>query len=211
MMFEGHYSEWRSRRIGRLVEMLGGPKWFEGKRVLELAAGHGHVSAALAHMGAIPTAADGRIEHVEAMRRTLDGVEVVHLDQRYPYRIGDFDLVLHWGVLYHMRADRWMQDLADAMAHAPLMCLETEVCDSDDPDHILDIEESGYDQSMDGIGVRPSAAAVERFLSEMGVDWIRHDDAALNADIHRYDWKVGGTGLYIVGLRRFWMCQKEKK
>jgi hypothetical protein len=208
-VFDGHYNLWRERRLSKLIGLLGGTAGLKGKRTLELAAGHGGVSAALASMGAIPTAADGRIEHVQHMEKHLSGVRILHVDQRNPYHVGDFDMVIHWGVLYHLRPSRWRFDLADASAHAPIMFLETEVCDSDDPNHVLEVEENGYDQSMDGVGVRPSADAVETTIRELGMSFKRYDDEDIGTDLHRYDWKVGGTGRYIVGMRRFWMCRKD--
>ena len=208
--FDGHYNPWRERRLNKLVGLLGGSASLKGKRTLELAAGHGGVSAALADMGAIPTAADGRTEHVDHMRENLKGVHVIHLDQRYPYHVGDFDIVIHWGVLYHLPPSRWESDLADASAHAPIMFLETEVCDSDDPDHVLRVEEAGYDQSMDGVGVRPSAAAVEMALRQLGMNFNRYDEEDIGTDLHKYDWKVEGTGRNIMGMRRFWMCRKDE-
>lgn len=209
-MFEGHYEEWRHRRIEKLVSLLGGRGAMPGMRVLELAAGHGHVSRMLAEMGAVVTATDGRREHVEFMRNNLEGIHVIHLDQRSGYHIGEFDVVIHWGALYHLSKDRWRHDLADAMSHAPMMCLETEVCDSDDPECIIEVEEhKGYDQSMDGLGVRPSAPAVESAISSIGAVWERHDDPKLNANIHRYDWKVEGTRSWAHGMRRFWICRRK--
>jgi len=208
-MFEGHYTEWRRKRVEKLVELLGGKDSIKDMRILELAAGHGHIANMLSEMGGIVTAAEGRMEHVDFMKRNLNGIEVVHIDQRECYNVGMFDIVLHWGILYHLSPSRWRQDISDAASHAPIMCLETEVCDSDDPNFILETQESGYDQSMDGVGVRPSAPAVEHVLSSLGLTWERHDDPALNTEQHNYDWKNAGTGSWAHGMRRFWICRRK--
>lgn len=210
-MFDGHYQNWRDRRVDKLIEIMGGSSWFAGKKVLELGAGHGHVSMKLAELGAVATAAEGRIEHVETMRQQLVGVNVVHLDQRMGYDIGTYDLVVHWGVLYHLPLWRWKEDIHDAARHAPVMCLETEVCDSDDPDFALEVlEPDSYDQSMEGMGVRPSAAAVERAVLSAGMIPERYDDENIGTDVHRYNWTVSGTNGWEHGMRRFWMCRRTK-
>lgn len=212
-MFEGHYVEWRINRLKKLVDLLGGEKYIKGLKVLELAAGHGGISAELLKMGAIPTATDGRVEHVDYMKHHLHGVNILHVDQRYPYSLGKFDLVIHWGVLYHLHPDRWMHDLADAASHAPILCVETEVCDSENPECILRVEEQGYDQSLEGVGTRPSAAAVEKVFRDIGLEFTRYDSKEINSfdsDIfHQYDWAVKNTNTFQHGLRRFWMCRHK--
>ena len=122
-----------------------------------------------------------------------------------------FDLVIHWGILYHLT--NWQQDLASALRHTNLLCLESEVGDSEDPTHDPKVREgwpgdSALGEEGDSDGSRPSAAHVEKILDDLGCTYTRYDDADLNFHYHKYDWKANNTGLAPAGQRRFWLVRK---
>ena len=118
-----------------------------------------------------------------------------------------FDIVIHWGVLYHL--NDWKSDLISTLKHSDLIFLESEVSDSDDVNFDLKIKEKdGYDQALDGIGSRPSANNVELFIKNLGFDIERFDDENLNSTFHQYNWKVTNTNTWRHGLRRFWIIKK---
>lgn len=204
-----HYNLWRKNRLNKLYEILGGRDWFKDKLILELAAGHGHVGRELQELGAIVVFSDGSEENVEEIKkRCKENTEIFFIDQDEPWNLNrKFDLVIHWGVLYHL--DNWEQDLKTALEHASLLCLETEVCDSDDPAHELKVPEHWYDGAKHGIGSRPSPAKIEKFLFEHNKKFVRYDDSSLNAHYHHYDWPIQNTKEAPGGQRRFWFIREN--
>lgn len=206
--FEGHYDAWRTSRI-RKIESLYGKEFFRGKSLLELGCGLGHVGLYFRSLGADVTFADGRSEYIEDIKSRYPEVSTLVLDQdKNWFILKRFDIVIHWGVLYHL--NNWQRDLRCALAHAPLLFLETEVCDSDDPTFEIKVDEpaEGYDQALHRTGSRPSAPMIEEHLAALSAAFIRFDDSRINADIHRYDWQIKNTKTWEHGLRRFWLVKR---
>lgn len=237
----GHYEGWRHTRITKLVSLLGGEEWFKGKAVLELACGFGHTSELISQWGALVTLAEGREPHAKhaAQHHAPPGRPVIHLNQDHRWNLDHdiypmyvrqpsneiveekwdakpnpvkFDLVIHWGVLYHL--NNWQQDLECALRHTDLLCLESEIADSLDPTYDQKVSESWADAALStseggsSRGSRPSASHVENVLDSLGCTYTRYDDAALNFRYHKYDWKVNDTGEFPPGQRRFWLVRK---
>jgi SAM-dependent methyltransferase len=208
--FAGHYHEWRRKRIRAIVQRYGAD-WFDGARVLELGCGFGDIGAALTTLGADVTLAEGRPEHVSVIADRYPGLPADRLavyDAEGPWPFIDrFDLVVNMGLVYHV--DQWQRSIIGSLRTADRVVLETEVCDSDDPHLVVKTVEEGPDQSLSGIGSRPSAAAVESLLRAEGFRFERVTDNRCNAAFHRYDWEVRNTGGWEHGLRRFWFCWRD--
>lgn len=199
--FEGHYIKWREARINKLVEIFG-INWFKGKEILELACGYGHNGRKLREMGAIVTQTEGDEEYAK-----VSGALV--LDQDKPWDLGKvFDMVIHWGVLYHL--DDWRRDLRTAIKHGKIIALESEVLNSDDPAAEEKLGEGWYDGALNATATKMSAAAVEKVITEEGATFERYDDSNLNVEYHRYNWQVGDfDGKWASALRRFWIIKNE--
>jgi len=208
--FAGHYHEWRRKRIRAIVRRYGAD-WFDGARVLELGCGFGDIGAALTTLGADVTLAEGRPEHVSVIADRYPGLPADRLavyDAEGPWPFTDrFDLVVNMGLVYHV--DNWQRSIIGSLRSADRVVLETEVCDSDDPYLVVKTVEEGPDQSLSGVGSRPSAAAVEHLLRTEGFRFERVADNRCNAAFHRYDWPVRNTGGWEHGLRRFWFCWRD--
>lgn len=203
----GLYPEWRRSRIDFLTDLLGGKEWFVGKTVLELACGGGETGRELLELGALVTFSDVRIEYVDALK--LMGYDAEIIDQNAHWDLNrKFDLVIHWGVLYHLQ--NWKIDLECALNHTNFMCLEAQCSDYLDPTYSKDRDEGGFDQSLAGIGVRVSPYHVEAVLTELGATFTRYDDAKLNAGWHHYDWapETHTDNRDQDGMRRFWMVKR---
>ena len=208
--FYGHYVDWRKSRIEKLISILG-ESWFNGKTILELGCGYGDIGRELQKLGSLVTFAEGKKEHVEQMKLMGRGPEIILLDQDNDWCLNrKFDLVIHWGVLYHL--DNWKRDLEISIKHGKIVSLETEVIDSDDPEIESKLEECWYDGALNHVGSRMSAGNVEKVFNEIGVVFNRYDDKDLNASYHCYDWKVGerSPGIWSSGTRRFWMIYNDK-
>ncbi len=202
--FEGHYVEWREKRIAAIEDHYG-RDWFAGKSVLEVGAGFGDIGVHFAKIGARVTCSDARQSHVkEARRRHPDLAQVFQADIDQPYEsLGvNHDLLLHLGVLYHLKDPE--EGVRRALAAARHVVLETEVADSDDPELVVVTEERGYDQAYNAVGSRPSPALIERVMRESGRSFTRVADARCNSGPHRYDWHVTNSGAWEDGLRAMW-------
>ena len=208
---EGHYVPWRAARLAVVKNAY---RSLAGKRVLELGCGLGHVGRELASWGADVTVSDARQEYVEeALRRGCKNGVVYDVEQPWPDELGDgWDLIIHWGLLYHT-VD--LRAALQCVTKAKETCLECEVCDSDHPDAICEVPEyQGGDQAAGSHrrGRRPSATMIENLLDERGVGWARLDSPRLNAAFHRYDWECTNhspAAGWEPGLRRFWFVARD--
>lgn len=212
-MFE-HYHGWNMKRLAAMIEWFGAD-WFRGKRVLEIAAGHGEMGGVLWTLGADVTFTDGREENAAQIRARLpiapEKVIVQDAEEGVKFADGrDFDLILHLGVLYHL--DNWQTSLADCAKLAPYVVLESEVCDSSDVNVEVKLPEpaEAVDQALRGMGSRPSAEMIEKVLTDVGLKHQRLRDNRCNSGFHIYDWQVTGTNATRNGLRRFWFCGRDK-
>lgn len=204
--FTHHYDHWRRVRIDKLHKIFG-PDFFVGKSVMELACGHGDTGRELSELGASVTFVEGRQEHIDVLLGHKPDAETFCVDQDKSWSLDrKFDFVIHWGVLYHL--NNWKEDLRCVLEHTNLMTLETEVADSNDPDFEIKVPEKGFDQAINLTGSRPTAAMVEKHLTDLGATFVRYDDADLNSSFHQYNWPVRETKTWKAGRRRFWIVRK---
>lgn len=209
--FLGHYLEWIQSRITFLFSALNEDD-YKYRSVLEVGAGYGAIGRAFADKGAFVTSTDGQPDHVAEIRRrhgkVVQDAYELNLMERSGYPCSKFDLVLHLGVLYHLTNPSFAIQQITKVTGSVLV-LETEVEDTrSDSEHKQ--QEIGYDQSMSGSAVRPSASRVERCLTECGFTFTRYDDARLNSGHHVYDWTEQPKGhSYIVGHRRLWIAKRS--
>ena len=215
--FEGLYIPWRESRIKKIISVMG-ENFFHDATGLELGCGYGHTGKELIERFSCDiTFTDGNEIHREGFSKINPDRELMLLDQDNPWNLEKkFDFIIHWGVLYHL--DNWQQDLECALTHTNVMFLETEVCDSLDPDFEIKVQEpkAVNDQAVNGKGTKPSPAFVEKILNKNGCKWTRYDDKDLNATMsnnpnkgHRYDWVVKNDKRWEHGLRRFWIIDNR--
>jgi hypothetical protein len=206
-VFNHHYIDWRFKRISKILEIYN-QDFFKHKSILELGCGHGDIGKEFISFGANVTFAEGRSYHCEILKERFLNSKIINLDQNEPWELNTrFDIIIHWGVLYHL--NDWKSDLISTLKHSDLIFLESEVSDSNDVNFDLKItERDGYDQSLNGIGSRPSADNIERIIEENGFSFERFDDESLNSSFHQYNWKVENTNTWRDGLRRFWIVKK---
>ena len=229
-MKELFYEEWANNRYEKIIKILG-KKWFKGKKVAELACAHGDIGKKLMQCGA-----DVHFSDINQVFLYKIGEEIYSLynreanlfslDQNKPYTLDNFDLVLHFGVLYHL--ENWKQDLECALQSTNLMFLETVVLplnsNYDEFNHTVNDAIVEYDHNNiygTQTGTIPvlTQKRVEQHLDKLGCKYICVKDQDLDTEWctthaggfirHLYSWDenfehpLDGTH-----YRRFWIIMK---
>jgi len=211
-MFAGEYNDWTHKKVKAIIDHYGAQS-FIGKRILDLGSGSGEIAGSMGRLGAEVVAVEVRKEHANIISKKYPHVKVMQLDldNQWPFVNQKFDFVIDIATASHLK---------DLRTHLIKVCnatdnliLEMEVCDSDHPDFCMFVEEhrSVYDWSYNGIGVKPSAAHVEKILTECGMKFERFDSPQLNTSTYKYDWLESNSGKRSVGQRRFWFAQKNEQ
>jgi SAM-dependent methyltransferase len=205
--FAWHYDSWIQSRV-QVIEAHFGRQWFAGKSLLELGCGYAAIGEHFHRLGAQVTCVEARAEHVEHVRQHKPFLHVVQHDLDAPHWpfSDDYDLILHTGVLYHLR--RYKDNLLQCLQSSEFLFLETEVLDSS-ADEVLFVQEdqTGYDQALNGIGCRPSASHLENLIGQQRGTFERCFTANLNAGYHVYDWNLTDSKTWQHGLRRAWFVR----
>lgn len=209
-----HYRESEATRLANLFAHADLDRW-KGMRVLEVGAGLGRIGDAFATLGFDVTSTDGRPANVERMRARGREAFVLDLEEVRPEDLGGYDLVIAFGVIYHL--DDPGPFLRSCGETARVLLLETAVCDAAEP-VLQPVKERsrgwrGEDQALHGRGCRPSPAWVERTVREAGFTRVRDVSTAIgNWVIGRFDWDLRDSGEVKrdgMNLRKMWVCEKD--
>jgi 2-polyprenyl-3-methyl-5-hydroxy-6-metoxy-1,4-benzoquinol methylase len=208
-MFDGKYLEWNQKRIKGIVDYFGYP-FIAHKKVLDLGCGHADLSGVLHRLGADVTAVDSRQEHLKMAAKKYPGIKTVKadLDRGWPFFGKAFDIILNLDLICHL--GNYEDHLKAVCASTQHIILETAVCDSDDPYKSVIISENKniYDLSANGIGIYPTAEAIERVLTDCGFSFKRQDTSKLNSGLFKYDWVAKNDGSTNYFNRRMWYCNR---
>jgi glycosyltransferase involved in cell wall biosynthesis len=210
MSFGKDCHTWNSVRIKHIVKFYG-QKFFYMKKVLDLGCGLGDMSGALFRLGADITALDARPEHLKKIGKKFPGMKTIQadLDFTWPFGANKFELILDLGLVCHLQDyEKHIKTVCAATTH---LVLETAVCDSDDPTKciLVDEDNTAEDLSFGGKGCRPSTAAIERVLTECGMNFKRIDSAELNTEQYKYDWVKSNHNGIGIDRRRMWVAVKN--
>jgi len=180
------------------------------KTILDLGCGYADISGALHKLGADVTAVDARQEHLQVVSKRFKNIKIIRadLDQTWPFRGKKFGLVLDLGLLCHMK--NFKKHLIEVCSSTDNLFLETAVCDSDDPEKCVMVDEfkDNYDKSINGTACRPSAEAIEKVLTDCGMKFKRIDNNRFNCGAYIYDWESGNTDNVSLNRRRIWFCNR---
>lgn len=212
--FNSVYNQWRITRVSKILEILNNN--ISGKKVLELACGYGNIGLYLKSLGADVTFADARQSHLDLVIQKDITSKTILIDQDSMWNINQkFDLIIHFGVLYHL--NNWRQDLECALNHTDLLFLESAVADASyEFEYKLYEEYEGGQNAYNHIGTLPSATSIENHIKQLGCSFQRFDDDKLNTRYFKYDWTVSDPDLSdihvtsyedkpLYGGRRFWL------
>ena len=200
----GNYcKEWQSARVNFILSKY--PKeFFQGKTVLELAPFNGHIGAEFDKLGASVTYIEGRIENVEYIQKTFPHIPVIHADLDTPtWEWGDFDIILNFGVLYHLEHYH-KEFLTNSILHSKLLFLESVIYDSSE-NELFFRNEQGLDQSLTNRAGNPSTSYVESILDSYEVRYTKYTSSELNGGGHTYDWVDSNSKTLHPFHRRFWI------
>ena len=209
-MFDGAYLERNQKFIKEIINFYG-HKFFYSKRIVDVGAGYGDISGALTRLGADVNAIDARQEHLKVISKKFPVIKTIKhdLDRSWYYHGKIFDMILDLGILCHLT--NYESHLKEICFSATHLILETSVCDSEDPFKCVPFPENKniYDLSVNGNGCRPSVAAIERILTESGMDFRRIDNSRFNHDKFIYDWLPQNNGDFSFFKRRIWFAVKK--
>lgn len=210
-MFSGFYQDWNQKRIKGIIEFYG-HKFFYYKKVLDLGCGHADIAGAIYRLGADTTAVDARQDHLKIVAKKFPGIKTVKADMDAPWQFANkqFDLIIDLGLICHL--NDFEKHLRSVCASTTHLILETAVCDSDDPTKNVPTPEnkSAYDLANNGMGCRPSAANIERILTDCGMNFRRQDLPRYNSGTYTYDWASKNNGECNFGKRRLWFAIKRE-
>lgn len=208
-MFDAHYTEWTYKRIKFIMDHFGYP-YFKNKKILDLGCGHGDVGASFYRLGADVTCVDIRDDNLQVTTKKYQGIKTkkVNLDREWPF--DKVDLVIDLGLLCHLF--NYEAHLKHVCNSAGVLVLETAVCDSDDPELCIMGNEDAHakDRSFSGTSSRPTAAKIEKILTNAGMNFKRVDNSKLNCKNYIYDWSVTNSNNTDIGKRRLWVANKIK-
>jgi len=210
-MFSGHYDHWILSRMNGIQKYVK-PGFFQSKTLLELGGGYAHVGNKFHELGALVTTSDARQEHLDVVHIKYPHLNTLRIDAEHLNKMNigiteKYDIILHWGLLYHLQEIE--KHLEQITKHCDILLLETEVSDSSEDTFFNLVPEEGFDQAFHLFGMRPTPSYVERILDKNGFHFQIIKDPILNSGYHHYDWEIKETKTWRYGLRRFWICWKK--
>jgi FkbM family methyltransferase len=171
---QSHYVkiiEARGETIRRVVSEL--KPALELSTALDAGCGIGFFSETLRESGLQVHAFDGRAENVEEARKRFPQIpfEQGDIESSEIRRLGEFDLVLCFGLLYHLenplRAIRHLRSLTGKVLLLESMCLPT-----DDLRFLLREEPDSADQSLTDLAFYPSEGSITKMLLRAGFKYV---------------------------------------
>jgi len=211
-----YYRESELSRLTNLFAHVDLEAW-RGLKILEVGAGLGHIGDTFSTLGFDVTSTDGRPEHVERMKRRGRSAFVLDLDANGVDGVEGYDIVIAFGVLYHLKEPE--KFLRSCAASCRLLLLESSVCDAIGAVLKMVPETAngwrGQDQALNELGCRPSIAWVEGVCRDAGFDRVRDISTSLaNWEIGTFDWEPEDRGVWRVGkknLRRMWIMERSRE
>jgi len=208
-MFGNYHKEFLKKKIKLILNAFGN-SYFVNKKILDVGAGNGDLSAVFFRLGNSVTSLDARKENLQYINKNYPGIKIFKQDLDYQPKITEkHTVIFHLGTLCHI--GRWEENLRSSCENSTDLILETAVADVDSDFQCEMIEDSRiFDKSYSGKCSRASSKKIERVISESGMFLCRLDLPELNYQNNIYDWVDGNSGKQDLFLRRFWICSKNK-
>jgi len=180
------------------LESLGLP--LDGRRVLDVGSGPGHLAQFFVERGCTVVSTDTREENIARMKELYPGHDgrVADVETDDVASLGSFDIVFCYGLLYHLENPvRALRNLVAACDD--LLLIETMLVDSHLAVLRLEDEYLSANQAVRGIAHRPSSTWLAMTLDRIGMSniyaaaqppahpdyrWLRRDDLSTERDGH---------------------------
>lgn len=162
----------------------------EGRSVLDVGCGVGHLAQFFVRKNCNVLCLDARPENIARARELYPGLEahVANIEIDVLSRFGTFDVVFSYGLLYHLENPiAGLRNMASVSKE--LLLLETVVCDHALP--ILQIEDEtlSFSQALRGLGSRPSPSYVTMALNRLGFRFVYAPNVPPTHQDFRFEWK----------------------
>jgi SAM-dependent methyltransferase len=141
----------------------------EGRRVLDVGGGPGHLAQFFVDRGCSVISTDARQENIDRMRDLYPALEghVADVEEDDLAQFGHFDVVFCYGLLYHLENPvRALRNIVGVCGD--LLLLETMVCDSSAAVIRVEDEYLSANQALRGIAHRPSSSWIAMVLDRLG-------------------------------------------
>lgn len=171
------------------VAALGLP--IDGRTVLDVGGGPGHLAQFFVERGCTVVSTDGRVENTRRARDLYPELDARQLDVEDASAVaalGTFDVVFCYGLLYHLENPLLaLRNLAAATRD--LLLIETMVCDSTKPVVLLDDETLSWNQGLRGLGCRPSPAWIAMALDRIGLHHVYAPTGVPDFPDYVFEWR----------------------
>jgi SAM-dependent methyltransferase len=162
----------------------------DGRTVLDVGCGVGHLAQFFVERGCKTVCVDGREENVSDLRARYPSLEAHAADvETDPLaRFGMFEIVFCYGLLYHLENPvAGLRNMASVCED--LLLLETVVTDHSEPiAKLADEPNVTQNQSLGRFGVRPSPAFVAMALNRLGFPFIYAPKTPPDHPDFHFDW-----------------------
>jgi SAM-dependent methyltransferase len=178
--------ELNAARLSHL-ESLGLP--LAKKSVLDVGCGVGHLAQFFIKQKCRVVCVDGRQQNIDSLRARYPGLEahVANVESDLS-SFGRFDIVLCYGLLYHLENPiAALRNMAAACNE--FLLLETIICDHSLPVLLLDDETKTYSQGLRGLGCRPSPSYVVMCLDRLGIPFVYGPKTPPRHPDFQFDWR----------------------
>lgn len=172
------------------LESLGLP--IEGRKVLDVGCGVGHLAQFFTAKGCEVVAADAREENLTSLRSRYPGLAAYRLNVETDSLafLGHFDIVFCYGLLYHLEnplaALRNMAAVCD-----DFLLLETVVMDHPEPLlRLADEPAETFSQAVGGMATRPTPAFVAMALTRVGFPFVYVPRTPPQHADFQFEWKA---------------------
>lgn len=174
-------------RLGHLAS-LGLP--LQGRTVLDVGCGVGHLAQFFVARDCRVVGVDGRGENIASLQERYAGLTAHLLDLEIEplTPLGSFEVVFCYGLLYHL-ANPVGGLRSMAAVCQDLLLLETIVCDHRDPVTVLADEPRVHNQALSRVGNRPSPAFVVMALNRVGFPFVYGPRTPPDHPDFQFDWK----------------------
>jgi SAM-dependent methyltransferase len=162
----------------------------DGKRVLDVGCGVGHLAQFFIQRGCEVVCVDGREENIATLRARYPGLEghVADIQTDALARLGKFEVVFCYGLLYHLANPlAALHNLASVCQE--LLLLETLVCDHSEPILYLVDEPKTFNQALDYVACRPSPSYVTMAMNRVGFPYVYAPDHAPEHPDFQFEWR----------------------